>query len=159
MQDIVVVCCGGGGLLAGIAAAVKLSGSHARVIGVEPEGADSMCLSMAAGAAQWMPEAGKTNTIAHGLAPPFAGKICYNHVRHFVDDMVTVSDDDLREATRLLFKAGIVAEVSGAAAVAAVVSGRLGDVAGKSVVCIVSGRNIGAEDYEEVLSTRPITHH
>lgn len=151
-QDIVVVCCGGGGLLAGVAAAVKLSGSHARVVGVEPEGANSMCLSRIAGQAEWMPDGGKTNTIAHGLAPPFSGKACFNHVQRFVDDVITVSDNEMRAATRSLFKAGVVAEVSGSAAVAAVLSGRLGDTEGKKIVCIVTGRNIDIEEYTEVLT-------
>jgi threonine dehydratase len=141
-----VVCCGGGGLLAGVASAVKLSGSSARVIGVEPEGADSMGRSVRVGRAQWMPH-GRTDTIAHGLAPPFAGRACFNHVSRFVDQMVTVTDDELRRATLALFEAEVVAEVSGAAAAAAVMAGKVGDVTGKRVVCIVSGRNIGPKEF------------
>lgn len=129
-----------------MAAAIKLSGSSARVIGVEPEGADSMGRSVRAGRAQWMPF-GKTDTIAHGLAPPFAGRACFNHVRRFVDEMVTVTDDELRMATLALFESGVVAEVSGAAAVAAVLAGRVGDISGKRVVCIVSGRNIAPKEF------------
>lgn len=144
--------------MAGVAAAVKLSNSLARVIGVEPEGANSMCLSLQAGEARWMPEGGKTSTIAHGLAPPFAGKACYNHVSHFVDELVTVSDDEMREATRALFRAGIVSEVSGSAAVAAVLSGKIGNIDGKNIVCTVSGRNIDIKEFEEVISLRDMTH-
>lgn len=156
--DVVVVCCGGGGLLAGVAAAVKLSGSKARVVGVEPEGAQSMALSVASGKAEWCPDGGKTSTIAHGLAPPFAGRACFNHVKAFVDEVVTVSDDEMRVATRALFRAGVVAEVSGAAAVAAMLAGKLGDVDGKKVVCTVSGRNIEVDEYEHALSERPMAH-
>jgi threonine dehydratase len=159
VKDVVVVCCGGGGLLAGIAAAVKLSGSKARVIGVEPEGANSMYLSRLSGKAEWMPEGGKTNTIAHGLAPPFAGRACYNHVNSYVDGIVLVNDEELRHATRALFKAGIVSEVSGAAAVAAVLAGKISDIEGKRVVCTVSGRNIDISEYEEALSFRPLIPH
>lgn len=111
-----------------------------------------MYLSRLAGSAQWMPEGGKTNTIAHGLAPPFAGKACFDHVLKFVDDVVLVSDEELRTATRLLFKAGIVSEVSGSAAVAAVLSGKVGDISGKKVVCTISGRNIDIGEYAETLS-------
>ena len=148
-----MVCCGGGGLLAGIASAVKLSGSSAKIIGVEPEGANSMGRSLSANRAQWMPN-GHTDTIAHGLAPPFAGRACYNHVARFVDEMVTVSDDDMRTATKALYDAGILSEVSGSAAVAAVLAGKVGDVRGKRVVCTVSGRNISVEEFlHEVVRT------
>ena len=102
-----------------------------------------------------MPGGGKTDTIAHGLAPPFAGRACFNHVDRFVDEVVTVTDDEMRHATRALYKAGVVAEVSGAAAVAAVLAGK---VEGKKVVCTVSGRNIDIEEYEHALSDRPMAH-
>jgi len=72
--------------------------------------------------------------------------------------VVTVSDDEMRHATRALYKTGIVAEVSGAAAVAAVLAGKVGDVKGKKVVCTVSGRNIDIEEYELALSHRPMAH-
>lgn len=160
-KDIVVVCCGGGGLLAGIASAIKLSGSNAKVIGVEPEGANSMCLSKISGSPEWMPD-GKTNTIAHGLAPPFAGRACYNHVHRFVDEMVTVTDEEMRTATRELFKSGIVAEVSGAAAVAAVLAGKIGDqsyLCGKNIVCTVSGRNIDIAELAEVIAAVEMEKH
>ena len=80
--------------------------------GVEPEGAQSMALSLANGKAMWCPEGGKTETIAHGLAPPFAGRATYNHVARFCDAVVTVTDDEMREATRALFRMGIVAEAT-----------------------------------------------
>ena len=134
--DVVVVCCGGGGLLAGVAAAIKLKKAEngIRVIGVEPEGANSMWLSKKAGSAQWCPDGGKTNTIAHGLAPPFAGEVCYNHVARFVDEIVLVTDDDMRRAAAALFDRGIVAEISGAAAFAAVTVGKCGDLKDKGSV-------------------------
>ena len=150
--DVVVVCCGGGGLLAGVASAIKLkAGPSTRVIGVEPEGANSMWLSVKAGEAQWCKDGGKTSTIAHGLAPPFAGASCYDHVQRFVDEIVLVSDDEMRRATAALFASGIVAEISGAAALAAVMAGKCGDIAGKTVCCTVSGRNIGIEELREEL--------
>jgi len=64
----------------------------------------------------------------------------------------------MRIATRALFKAGVVAEVSGAAAVAAVLAGKVRDLSGKKVVCTVSGRNIELEEYELALSTRLMEH-
>ena len=152
--DVVVVCCGGGGLLAGVAAAIKLkAGASTRVVGVEPEGANSMWLSVKAGSAQWCPDGGKTSTIAHGLAPPFAGKVCYEHVNRFVDEVVLVSDDEMRRATAALFARGIVAEISGAAALAAVMAGKCGELTGKTVCCTVSGRNISIGELHEELSS------
>ena len=77
--DVVVVCCGGGGLLAGVAAAIKTSSRPGcRVIGVEPETANSMGASIREGAAVQMPGA---ISVAGGLAPPFAGRNAYKHVR------------------------------------------------------------------------------
>ena len=109
-------------------------------------------MSRASGKAAWCPDGGHTDTIAHGLAPPFAGRSTFNHVAAFVDDIVLVTDDEMRHATRVLFKAGLVAEISGAAAVAAVMFGKCGDLSGKKVVCTVSGRNIGiAELMEETV--------
>ena len=134
-----------------------------RVVGVEPEGACSMVLSVAAGSAQWCPDGGATHTVAHGLAPPFAGRACYNHVARFVDAVVAVTDDDMRAATRLLFRAGIVAEVSGAAGLAAVLAGKCGsaqELAGKTVVCTVSGRNIGFDEMTAAIAdlSKPMAH-
>ena len=126
-----------------------------RVIGVEPEGANSMWLSVQDGSEhQWCKDGGKTDTVAHGLAPPFAGRACFRHVREFADGVVLVSDDDIRAATRHLFEAGIVAEVSGAAAVAAVMTGKCGsaeELAGKQICCLVSGRNIGFSEYSSAI--------
>eukprot|EP00656_Telonema_subtile_P039512 TRINITY_DN44613_c0_g1_i1.p1 TRINITY_DN44613_c0_g1~~TRINITY_DN44613_c0_g1_i1.p1 ORF type:complete len:289 (+),score=94.45 TRINITY_DN44613_c0_g1_i1:180-1046(+) len=173
--DVVLVCCGGGGLLAGVAAAVQ-SGSPADqaplVVGVEPEGAPSMALSMQAGSQQWCQGGGKTRTIAHGLAPPFAGKACFRHVQEFVDDMVLCSDQELRQATKALFvEAGVVSEVSGAAALAAVLSGRVDELlaepkakkaAGEPlvVVCVISGRNIEVQELAQVMDLEhPMDEH
>jgi len=173
--DLVVVCCGGGGLLAGVGAAIKLSAQeaaslppddarrgrapapHVRVVGVEPTGANSMWLSVQRGSEQWCDGGGQTHTIAHGLAPPFAGRACFRHVQRFVDEVVLVTDDELRAGTRFLFTQGIVAEVSGAAAVAALLAGKCGsaaELAGKKVACVVSGRNMSWDEFSrEVFSS------
>eukprot|EP00928_Gymnodinium_smaydae_P004989 TRINITY_DN11717_c0_g1_i4.p1 TRINITY_DN11717_c0_g1~~TRINITY_DN11717_c0_g1_i4.p1 ORF type:complete len:394 (-),score=109.39 TRINITY_DN11717_c0_g1_i4:173-1237(-) len=149
--DVVVVCCGGGGFAAGVASAVKLSGSKARVLAVEPEGAQSMRISFDRGEQSWCP-GGKVDTICHGLAPPFAGKATFNHCRKFVDEVVLVTDADVKAAVRLLFEAGHVVEASGAAAVAAVLAGKCGDLSGKKVVCTLSGRNISSQDLASFFS-------
>ena len=148
-NDVVAVCCGGGGLVSGVASALKLSGCKARVVAVEPTGSACMTASVRLGRAAKEPEDFQTSTIAHGLAPPFAGDITYNHVKHFVDDVVTVSDTELIAATKAMYDHGFVCETSGCAGVAAVMSGKV-TCTGR-YVCIVSGSNISREDlYEEL---------
>jgi threonine dehydratase len=150
--DVIVVCCGGGGLVSGCAAGVKLSRHKARVIAVEPEGAPSMYLSVKEGKALALDN--KYTTIAHGLRAPFAGPISFEHVKEFVDDVVLVSDDELRQATKLMYEWGFIAETSGCAAVAAVMAGKISGIEGKKVACVVSGSNIKPDELlEEVFNT------
>ncbi|GMI59998.1 hypothetical protein ScalyP_jg9987 [Parmales sp. scaly parma] len=146
--DIIAVCCGGGGLVGGVAAAVKLSGSKAKIFAVEPTGAPCLFNSMKEGKAANI----SPHTIAHGLAPPFAGQLCYEYAKEFVDDVVLVTDDELVEATRFAYSNGILAETSGCAGIAALMFGKLGDTKGKKVVCVVSGSNISPEDLQEALA-------
>lgn len=82
------MCCGGGGLVAGIAAALKLSGCEAKVIAVEPVGCPCMHRSMTLGRPAQAPQDFSIQTIAHGLAPPFAGRITYEHCKAFVAEVV-----------------------------------------------------------------------
>jgi threonine dehydratase len=98
---LVVVPVGGGGLISGIAAAVKLQHSSVRVVGVEPEGADAMSRSLEQGAPAHLE---KVDTIADGLAPPFAGEHTFRHVQQFVDEMVRVTDSEIIEALQVLLQ-------------------------------------------------------
>uniref|UniRef100_A0A3P9H5U7 L-serine deaminase n=1 Tax=Oryzias latipes TaxID=8090 RepID=A0A3P9H5U7_ORYLA len=140
--DVVVVCCGGGGLLAGVAAAIKLSGCHnTRIYGVEPEGACTMFTSFRENKPVWM----EAKSVASGLAPPSA-RLPYELCRRFVEGIVLVSDEELKDAVSSLYKAGLVVEPSGSAAFAAVVNGKIPDLDGKKVVCILSGGNIGKDE-------------
>ena len=100
-DDIVAVCCGGGGLVSGIAAALKLSNCKAQVVAVEPEGSACMTESIRLERPAREPEDFSTNTIAHGLAPPFAGTKTFAHVRAFVNRVVTVTDTELVAATQV----------------------------------------------------------
>jgi len=147
--DMVVVPVGGGGLISGIAAAVKLQRPSVRVVGVEPEGADAMSRSLGQGAPAHL--AG-VDTIADGLAPPFAGEHTYRHVQHFVDEMVRVSDVEIIDAVRLLIqRCKLAAEPSGAAGLAALLSGKVAASAGATVVCVISGGNIGPDVLKQLL--------
>jgi threonine dehydratase len=145
--DVVAVCCGGGGLVSGVAAALKLKGCAARVVAVEPEGSACMTASVRLGRPAVEPADFTTNTVAHGLAPPFAGAVTYAHVTAFVDDVVTVTDAELIAATRVMYEHGFVCETSGCAGVAAAMAGRLGPLAATArIVCVVSGSNISTAD-------------
>jgi threonine dehydratase len=141
----VLVPIGGGGLVAGVAAAIKLSRPSVRVVGVEPQGAAAMKASVDAGHPVTLP---KTHSIADGLMPVRPGDLTFAHVQAYVDGVLTVTDDAIVEAVRWLFlEAKVVAEPSGAATVAAIRSGALDrtlPVAGP-IVAIISGGNIGLD--------------
>jgi threonine dehydratase len=148
--EAVLVPVGGGGLLAGVAAAIKQVNPAVRVIGVEPAGADAMKQSLDRGAPVTLP---KTESIADGLMPVRPGDITFAHAQRFVDQVITVTDDEIVDAVLWLFsKAKIVAEPSGAATVAAALSGRV-ECAGP-LVAIISGGNMGLEKLEELRAAR-----
>jgi len=149
--DVVIVCCGGGGLLSGVAAGVKLKGSEStRIFGVEPEGAPTMYLSKQQGHAVSVKS---TNTIASGLAPPYAGKKTFHHVQEFVEDIVLVTDDEIKMAVKTFFQAGLVVEPSGAAAFAALQANKIPDLLpGSNVVVMVTGGNVTPEELCDLIS-------
>ena len=146
---LVIVGCGGGGLLSGVAAAMHAVCPRARVIGVEPEGADAMRQSLARGEPVRL---AKLDTIADGLAAPFAGVHTLAHVRAFVSDMVLVDDADILDAMRVLMRrARILPEPAGAAATAALLDGTLMIEPGEHVVVVVSGGNADPERLRSLL--------
>ena len=150
--DIVVICCGGGGLLAGAAAAIKMTlgdkNESCSIYGVEPEGAPTMYESFRRGSAFAYPQA---ESVASGLSPPYAGSHCYAECRKYVTDILLVSDDDLSEATTLLYDAGVVAEPAGAAAFAALIKGKIPEsLEGKEVCVVVTGSNVSVRQMVEV---------
>jgi len=138
----VFVPVGGGGLLSGVAAAVKGARPDVRVVGVEPVGSASMGRSRAAGEPVRLPS---TTSIADGLLTLRPGDLTFAHAQALVDDMVTVTEDEIRSAVRWLHRrAELVVEPSGAAATAAVLAtGPSAD----GVVAIVSGGNVEADDF------------
>jgi threonine dehydratase len=138
--DAVIVPIGGGGLCAGVAAAVKLASPRTLVFGVEPEGADSMHRSFAAGSPQAIE---KVTTIADSLGAPYAAPYSFDLCRRYVDDLALVSDDALRRAMRLLFtSAKLGVEPAGAAATAALLGPLRERLGGRRVAVIVCGANI-----------------
>ena len=142
----VLVPIGGGGLIAGIAAAIKLTSPEVQVIGVEPEGAAAMKASVDAGHVVTLD---KAETIADGLMPVRPGDLTFAHVRQFVDRIVTVTDLQIIDAMLWLFSnAKIVAEPSGAATVAAALTAK--PRLRGPVVAVVSGGNIAMDRLEEL---------
>lgn len=137
--DAVVVPIGGGGLAAGVATAVKRFMPGCRVIGVEPEGADSMHRSFDAGTPQAID---KVRTIADSLGAPHAAPYTFALCRRFIDQLVKVTDDQLRSAMALLFdEMKIAVEPAGAATTAALLGPLRETLDGKRVGLIVCGSN------------------
>jgi threonine dehydratase len=138
--DLVVVPVGGGGLISGVALGVKALRPQARIVGVEPDGAQGVRQALDAGHVVRLESA---KTVADGLAAPFAGERNLEIIRRDVDDVVVVSDDVILDGLRFLIaRARIVAEPAGAAAVGALLSGAVRVIPGERVVAIVSGGNV-----------------
>jgi threonine dehydratase len=147
----VFVPVGGGGLVAGIAAAIKQSTTLVRVIGVEPAGAAKMSASLAAGRVVTLE---RTDSIADGLLPLAPGELTLAHARAFVDEMMTVDDEEIADATLALFRhARLVAEPSGAASVAGALRRARERSAGTPdgpMVAVLSGGNIALDALVEL---------
>ncbi len=139
--DVVVVPVGGGGLISGIAAAVKESGAKAAVHGVEPEEADAVGRSVAAGRIVSLP---RPRSIADKLVTKSTDPLNLALIRRYVDGMVTVADDAIADAMFVyLERLSLLVEGAGAASLAAARAGAV-DVRGKKVVLVVSGGNTPA---------------
>ena len=137
--DLVLVPVGGGGLISGIATAVKSIAPRARVIGVEPEGAAGMRAALDAGK---VVKLASVDTIADGLAAPVAGTLALEHVRAYVDDVVTVSDDAIRAALcEILQATKQLVEPAGAAGYAALKAGAV-TAKDQTVAVVLSGGNV-----------------
>jgi threo-3-hydroxy-L-aspartate ammonia-lyase len=147
----VLVEIGGGGLSSGVSAAIKQRAPHVRVVGVEPEGAAKMSTSLKAGKPVTLD---KTASIADGLITSRPGDLTFEHVRAFVDEVVTVSDDAMIDAIGWLYhNARLVVEPSGAVTTAALMLGLGGvDPARGPVVAIVSGGNVEPAKYAQYIT-------
>ncbi len=136
----IVVPVGGGGLIAGIAAACRARSPGTRIIGVEPEGAPALHRSLQAGRPVRLDS---VETIADGLAAPMAGDFTYAIVRRWVEDVVLLTDEEIRAGLAFLLERGkLLAEPAGAAAVAALLCGRIPVRRSERVVAVISGGNV-----------------
>ncbi|MEO5510621.1 MAG: threonine/serine dehydratase [Longimicrobiales bacterium] len=148
--EAILVPCGGGGLLSGIAAYVKRVKPDCLVIGVEPEKADAMHRSLAAGELVTIES---RPTIADGLMPVRPGALNFEHVRALVDDLVLVPDDAIMEAAASLMKfSKLVVEFSGAATVGALLAGAW-KPEGRRTVAVLSGGNMDPARAVSLFST------
>ncbi|NMG19966.1 threo-3-hydroxy-L-aspartate ammonia-lyase [Brasilonema bromeliae] len=137
--DLLLVCCGGGGLLSGSAIATKAVLPNCRVIGVEPELADDATRSFHTKVLQTV---NNPDTIADGARTPYLGKITFPLVLHYVDDMVTVSEEAILRTMFFLWeRLKIVVEPTGVLAAAALLEGVV-KVPGARVGVIISGGNV-----------------
>jgi threonine dehydratase len=154
--ELVVVPVGGGGLSSGVAAAIKLSGSRAKVIGVEPELANDAQQSFRAGEIVQLPAERVSSTLADGLRTQSIGAHNFEHIRTYLDDIVSVTEDEIRTAIhRLATEARIIAEPSGAVTSAAWLYHRHELPDSKKTVAVVSGGNIDPQLLAQILSETP----
>ncbi len=140
---VIIAPIGGGGLSSGIAAATKLTNPAVRVLGAEPELAADACESLRSGRlVQWSAEQ-TSRTLADGLRTQSVGPINFEHLRRFMDGVISVKEDEIRGAMRrLLLEGKIVAEPSGAVAPAAALF-HPEEVGGKGdIAVVVSGGNV-----------------
>lgn len=146
--DAVLVPIGGGGLIGGIAIALKSLNPEIRIIGVEPEGAQSMKESIKANEPRTL---NSVNTIADGIAVKSPGNLTFEITRNLVDELVTVNDAEIAQTTYMLLqRAKILAEPAGVASMAAVLFKKT-DLKNMNVVPVISGGNINMSILEQIL--------
>jgi threonine dehydratase len=144
--ETVLVPVGGGGMISGIASAIKQSDPKVRVIGVEPELAADALASLRSGKIVALSAEQVSRSVADGLRTQSIGRANFEHIRKYVDDIVTVSDDEIREAMRRLAENPMtVPEPSGAVAVAAFLFRQDQLPKANVSVAIVSGGNVEPE--------------
>jgi threonine dehydratase len=148
--DLLLVPVSGGGLIAGCATAAEALRPGIRVVGVEPEAGDDTRRSLAAGERVRIDV---PRTIADGLQAPEPGELTFEVNRQRVDEVVTVTDAEIVEAMVFLFdRLKLVTEPSGVVGVAALLSGKV-DAGDAAIGVVVSGGNVGAERFAELVST------
>jgi len=150
--DVLVVPMGGGGLMAGCATAARAIRPGIRIVGVEPAAGDDTRRSLVAGSRVTLP--GVPRTIADGLQATVPGELTFQVNARLVDDVVTVTDDQMVAAMAELFRrAKVVVEPSGSVGLAAVLSGPL-DARGRRVGVVLSGGNVSPEGFAALIGER-----
>lgn len=148
-MDICLVPVGGGGLISGMAFAIKSLRPSCRVVGVQAAGAASMKKALSSHKRLTLE---RVATIADGIAVKTPGEKTFDYCSKYVDEVVTVSEDEIASAIlSLMEQQKLVAEGAGAVSVAAAMSGKV-DLAGKKTVCLVSGGNIDVTILSRVIT-------
>lgn len=149
----VLVPTGGCGLISGVATAIKEKSPGTAVFGVEPEGSNSTGISFRAGKRTPLEH---IDTVADGIRTTIPGEITFPIVQKYVDDMLTVTDDEvLRAEALMLERCKMLAEPTGAVSLAVVIFGKLpGKFKGKRVVALISGGNIALSQLAEYISAK-----
>lgn len=148
--DAIVVPVGGGGLISGVAFAVKSLNPRIKVYGVQAAGAPSMIQSLEHHKIEALPS---VSTIADGIAVKEPGVHTFKFCEKYVDGIVSVTDDQVSAAIlALIEKQKMIAEGAGAVSLAAVMFGKIPDIAGKKVVCLISGGNIDVTILSRVIN-------
>ena len=147
--DAIIVPIGGGGLISGIAYTMKAINPNVKIYGVQAKGAPSMLNSVRDHEIEELPA---VSTIADGIAVKKPGSLTYDICSRYVDEIVTVSDDEISAAILALMEQHkLVTEGAGAAAVAAAMFGKI-DLQGKKTVCLLSGGNIDVTILSRVIN-------
>jgi len=149
--ETVLTPVGGGGMISGVATAIKLSKPAVKVIGVEPELAADAQASLRAGKVVQFPAEQVSRTLADGLRTQSVGPINFEHIQRYVDDIITVREDEIRQAMKYLAaNPATVAEPSGAVAVAGFIFHAKQLPATKLNVAVISGGNIEPQMLEQL---------
>ena len=148
--DVIITSIGGGGLISGIAYAAKTIEPTIKVIGIQSTGAPSMYASFASG---YITKLRKVKTFADGIAVKEVGNIAFDYVNKYVDDILTLTDEDILEALKqLMQKEKLIAEGAGVASVALAHKHQIpGLHKGMNVVCVVSGGNIDIDVLSKII--------
>ncbi len=150
---VVLVPVGGGGLISGVATAIKESNPRVAIIGVEPEFCADARASLKTGTIQSVTGESAARSLADGLRSQSIGPINFEHIRKYVDDIITVNEDEIKQAMRrLLFSARILAEPSGAVTTAAAMFHASELPPSGPYVAIVSGGNIEPQLFSDILT-------
>jgi threonine dehydratase len=150
VPDAVIVPCSGGGLVSGIAIAIKHAHPDADIYTVEPTGFDDFSRSLTSGKRERNQQL--AGSICDALLVPTPGEITFRIAKQTVTGGLAVSDEEARSAVRFAFhELKLVAEPGGAAALAALLSGKL-PIAGRTVACVLSGGNVDPAHYAEIIT-------
>ncbi|RMF02442.1 MAG: pyridoxal-phosphate dependent enzyme, partial [Alphaproteobacteria bacterium] len=152
LPDAVLAPCGGGGLISGVALAVKHINAGTRVYAVEPEGFDDLARSLKSGKRERNPA--NAGSLCDALLAPTPGALTFEILKSALDGVFTVSDAQVCEAIRFAFaELKLVVEPGGAAALAALLSGRC-DAQGRTIGIVISGGNVDPGLYASILQER-----